>query len=238
MPFGGAGLDRHARAAEAAVEQQLDDQAAEGVADQHRRLVELADQRLVVVDDLAQAEARELVGVVAQLLDVAVLARPLGRRDARSRACRSSRSKFSQLRADSHAPWISISGICDVAIAASFVRSIESAATLRRVAPDREGSIGAATQTLRDSIVGQLGPCGARLVSQPPESRSRSAALDQQVGAVGRRQPGGEVDREAQRRIERQRDDARARLRRPSRRRTPRPPRRSRRAACAGPTAR
>jgi hypothetical protein len=69
--------ERHARAAEAAIEQQLDDQPAEGVADQHGRLVELADQRLVVVDDLGQAEARELVGVAAELLDVAVLARPL-----------------------------------------------------------------------------------------------------------------------------------------------------------------
>ena len=38
MPFGGAGLNRHAGAAEPAVEQQLDDQAAEGVADEHGRL--------------------------------------------------------------------------------------------------------------------------------------------------------------------------------------------------------
>src|SRR3954447_19758880 len=73
----GRRAERHARAAEAAIEQQLDDQPAEGVADQHGRLVELADQRLVMVDDLGQAEARELVGVAAQLLDVAVLARPL-----------------------------------------------------------------------------------------------------------------------------------------------------------------
>ena len=49
--------------------------------DQHRRLVELADQLLVVVDDLRQAETLQLLGVLAELLDVAVLARPLRRRD-------------------------------------------------------------------------------------------------------------------------------------------------------------
>ena len=43
--------------------------------------VERADERGVVVDDLLQAEAGELVRVLAELLDVAVLARPLGRGD-------------------------------------------------------------------------------------------------------------------------------------------------------------
>ena len=67
MPFGGAGLSATPGAAEPAVEQQLDDQPAERVADQHRRLVELADQLLVVVDDLGQAEPGDVVGVLAQL---------------------------------------------------------------------------------------------------------------------------------------------------------------------------
>jgi hypothetical protein len=47
---------RHASAAEPAVEQQLDEQAAVRMADQHRRLLELADQRRVVVDDLPHPE--------------------------------------------------------------------------------------------------------------------------------------------------------------------------------------
>jgi hypothetical protein len=51
------------------------------MADQHGWLVEFADQRLVVVDDLRQAEARERVGVAAELLDVAVLPRPFGSGD-------------------------------------------------------------------------------------------------------------------------------------------------------------
>ena len=38
-------------------------------------------ERVVVVDDLLQTEAGELVGVLAELLDVAVLARPLRRAD-------------------------------------------------------------------------------------------------------------------------------------------------------------
>jgi sugar (pentulose or hexulose) kinase len=60
------------------VEQELDYQAAEGVPDQDGWLVELADQPLVVLDDLGQPEPGERVGVLAELLDVAVLARPLG----------------------------------------------------------------------------------------------------------------------------------------------------------------
>ena len=110
MPFGGAGLERDAGAAEAAVEQQLHDQAAERVADQHGRLVERPDQRLVVVDDLVQAEPGELVAVGAELLDVAVLARPLGRGDGEAALAEVLR-EVSQLRAESHAPWMSMSGM-------------------------------------------------------------------------------------------------------------------------------
>jgi hypothetical protein len=47
------------------------------VADQDGRLVRCPDERVVVVDDLLQAEAGELVGVLAELLDVTVLAGPL-----------------------------------------------------------------------------------------------------------------------------------------------------------------
>src|SRR5438477_1940961 len=51
------------------------------MADQDRRLVERTNLRLIVVDDLVQAEALELAGCCAQLLDVSPLARPLGRGD-------------------------------------------------------------------------------------------------------------------------------------------------------------
>ena len=81
MPFGRRGAERDARASESAVEQELDDQAAEGVADQHRRLLERTDLLLVVVDDLRDAETFELVCLRSQLLDVALLARPLGSGD-------------------------------------------------------------------------------------------------------------------------------------------------------------
>src|SRR5207247_1637933 len=69
---------RHPRAPEAAVEQQLDEEAAVGVADQDRRLVEPANQLLVVIDDLGHAEALDLLRLLAELLDVAVLPGPLG----------------------------------------------------------------------------------------------------------------------------------------------------------------
>src|SRR5262249_5621472 len=72
---------RHTGAAETAVEQQLDEQAAVGVADQHGRLLELADQGRVVVDDLLDAEPGRLLRRGANLLDIALLARPLRRRD-------------------------------------------------------------------------------------------------------------------------------------------------------------
>src|SRR5256714_6757690 len=68
---------RDAGPAETAVEQQLDEQPAVRVADQHGRAVELADQALVVVDDLGDAEAGRVVRGLAHLLDVALLARPL-----------------------------------------------------------------------------------------------------------------------------------------------------------------
>ena len=46
--------------------------------DQDGGLVEGANLHFVVVDDLGQAETFELIGVLAELCDVALLARPLG----------------------------------------------------------------------------------------------------------------------------------------------------------------
>ena len=82
---------RDARAPEPAVEQQLDDQAAERMADQHGRLVERADQPLVVVDDLGEAETRKRRRRprAAPRRRPACAATPEQRR--RNRACRSSR---------------------------------------------------------------------------------------------------------------------------------------------------
>ena len=51
MPLGAGGSERGACRAEAAVEQQLREQAAEGVADDDRCPVERADDPVVVVDD-------------------------------------------------------------------------------------------------------------------------------------------------------------------------------------------
>jgi hypothetical protein len=51
------------------------------VTDEHRRLVACPNQTLVVVDDLLYTEAGRLLCALADLLDVSVLARPLGSRD-------------------------------------------------------------------------------------------------------------------------------------------------------------
>ena len=51
------------------------------MSDQNRRLGERADLRLVVIDDLGQAEAFQRLGVLTQRLDVTLLTRPFGRRD-------------------------------------------------------------------------------------------------------------------------------------------------------------
>src|SRR5262249_47376201 len=80
-PFRWCRAHRHSSSAETAIEQQLDEQTAVGVTDQHGRLDELADDSLVVVDDLGDTEPPQLFGVLADFLDVAVLAPPLRRRD-------------------------------------------------------------------------------------------------------------------------------------------------------------
>src|SRR5256886_1434763 len=73
--------ERNTRAPEAAVEQQLDEEAAVGVADQDRRLVEPPDELLVVIDDLGHAEALDRVCLLAELLDIGGLPGPLGHGD-------------------------------------------------------------------------------------------------------------------------------------------------------------
>ena len=65
---------------EAAVEQQFGDQAAEGVPHDHRRGVEAADDPVVVVDDLGDAETVHDGRVATEGLDLALHAGP-GRRE-------------------------------------------------------------------------------------------------------------------------------------------------------------
>jgi hypothetical protein len=79
--LGGAGLIATPDPTEPAVEQQFDDEAAVGMTDQHGRVVECADLRLVVIDDLGQAETLDPLGVFALRLDAFLLARPLARRN-------------------------------------------------------------------------------------------------------------------------------------------------------------
>src|SRR3954451_18654221 len=83
-PLGRGRAHRDTGPPEAAVEEQLHEQPAVGMPDQHRRLIEFANQTLVVIDDLGDAEARRLLRAVTDLRDVAVLARPLrcGHREA------------------------------------------------------------------------------------------------------------------------------------------------------------
>ena len=57
----------------------------------------------VVVDDLGQAETFELLGVLAELCDVARLARPLGCRHIEASGAEVS-AKFAQLPDESQAP--------------------------------------------------------------------------------------------------------------------------------------
>ncbi len=75
-------VDRHAGAPQAAVEQVLDEHAAGRMADEDRLLRALADDVAIMVEDLGDAERRELlVRLVAQLLRRAVVIGPVGRDD-------------------------------------------------------------------------------------------------------------------------------------------------------------
>ena len=73
MPLKGDEQTADASGAQAAVEQDLRHQSAEGVAHDDRRRVEAADDRLVVVGDLLEAEALQRRGVLADRLHVAVV---------------------------------------------------------------------------------------------------------------------------------------------------------------------
>ena len=64
----GHGVDGHARGAEAAVEQDLDEAAAEGVAHDDRRALQLAYDTLVVLHDCGDRQRLDRGGVLVQCL--------------------------------------------------------------------------------------------------------------------------------------------------------------------------
>ena len=144
------------------------------------------DQRLVVVDDLAQAEAGELVGVLAQLLDVAVLARPLGRARRRSRACRSSRRSSPSCAPTATRRGSAPAGSAVVAVA-TVASSRSMAATLRRArrtgkSDRRTDPDPAATQSSGSSV-------RAARSSASPRRRARRSAASTSSRRRRRRQP-------------------------------------------------
>ena len=63
-------------AAEAVIDQQLHEEAAEGMTDDDRSLVETTDELLVVVDDLADRDRLERRRVGADRFDISFQARP------------------------------------------------------------------------------------------------------------------------------------------------------------------
>src|SRR5262249_22307042 len=77
--LGRCGADCHPGPSEAAIEQDLHEQSPIRVPDQHRLLIEIADQLLVVVHDLLHPEARQRLGGLTELLDIALFAWPLRR---------------------------------------------------------------------------------------------------------------------------------------------------------------
>src|SRR5438034_9904190 len=72
-------IDCDARGAQSPVEQYLCKQTAEGMAHDDRRPIHLPNDAVVVVDDLRDAEAGDLIGVAAQILDAALHPGPGGR---------------------------------------------------------------------------------------------------------------------------------------------------------------
>ncbi len=234
MPLGGAGLSATPARPRPRSSKQLDDQAPEGVADQHRRLVERADLLLVVVDDLRDAEALELVCLRSQLLDVPFLARPLGSGDGEpalpevvGEVLPASRREPGAVDQHQRDP---VASRCD-----SLPRGLllfVDARTLRRARPEKVRSAHRprpeATQSLGSSV--RAGRC----VSHPSASRTRRAVSrrsSRRRSAATRR----EIDRKAQRRIERHSRDTRNRLFRPFADEDARRPRRPRPAASADP---
>ena len=84
-PSGRRRVDRHAGAAEAAIEQDLDEETAEGVADQDRAGGHPLEDRLVMVDDFLDTEAAQRGRRRATLrLDSGLLPRPRRRGCAKS----------------------------------------------------------------------------------------------------------------------------------------------------------
>src|SRR6218665_2512007 len=73
------GGGRDAGPAQTNADELLGDEAAERVADDHRRLLEIADDPGVVVGDLVDADVRDDVGGVAGSSDGGGLVRPAGR---------------------------------------------------------------------------------------------------------------------------------------------------------------
>lgn len=75
-PLDGPRVDRDARRAHPAVQQQLREGAAEGVPHDDRRLVEPADDPLVVVDDLTDPQPRKRTRILPDGLDPTFQPRP------------------------------------------------------------------------------------------------------------------------------------------------------------------
>src|SRR3989442_4929107 len=69
-------LDCDAGGAQSAVEQYLRDQTADRMPHDDRRPIHLPNDPVVVVDDLRDAEAGDLIGVAAQVLDPTLHAGP------------------------------------------------------------------------------------------------------------------------------------------------------------------
>ena len=69
MPLGGAGVDGHSHRAQAAVQQHLHDQSAEGVPNEDGRFIECAHEAVVVVGDLGDTQPRKCGRVAPHLLN-------------------------------------------------------------------------------------------------------------------------------------------------------------------------
>src|SRR5438128_10644224 len=69
-------VDRDARRAEPAVDEDLGERSAERVADNDRRIVQVAHQCVVVVDDLTDSQVLDRGWISTQRSDVAIHSRP------------------------------------------------------------------------------------------------------------------------------------------------------------------
>jgi hypothetical protein len=106
-----SGVDRDRRGAEVLSQQLLGDHAAEGVADQDRRLRQLRDDLRIVLGDLVDAVSGERVGVGPCLLDGRRIAGPTGSRRGIAAAGEQVQSTHgSHELACSHRPWMNRTG--------------------------------------------------------------------------------------------------------------------------------